>query len=86
MYGGGGIAPLFLTPALDRGVCAQFHSPAALSPGKEPPVPIAQEAGWAQDPVWTPWRREKSLAPAVQSVARRYTDCAIPAPSPIVSF
>jgi hypothetical protein len=25
----------------------------ALSPGKGPPVPIVQEAGWAPEPVWT---------------------------------
>jgi hypothetical protein len=31
---------------------------AALSPGKEPPVAIAQEAGWASEPVWTRWREE----------------------------
>jgi hypothetical protein len=26
---------------------AQFHAPAALPPGQEPPVPIEQDAGWA---------------------------------------
>jgi hypothetical protein len=25
----------------------------ALAPGKGPPVPIVQEAGWAPEPVWT---------------------------------
>jgi hypothetical protein len=25
----------------------------ALAPGKGPPVPIVQEAGWASEPVWT---------------------------------
>jgi hypothetical protein len=25
----------------------------ALHPGKGPPVPIVQEAGWAPEPVWT---------------------------------
>ena len=33
------------------GVGGQHHAPAAL-PGKDP-VPIVQEAGWAQGPVWT---------------------------------
>jgi hypothetical protein len=37
----------FLTSALD-GVSGQ-----RLSPGKRPPVPIVQEAGWAPEPVWT---------------------------------
>jgi hypothetical protein len=54
-------------------VSGQFHARAAL-----PPVPIGQDAGWAPEPVWTLWRREKSLAPAgnraVYPVARRYTD------------
>jgi len=28
---------------------------------KEHPVPTGYWAGWAQEPVWTRWRREKSL-------------------------
>jgi len=28
-------------------VICQLNAPAALPPGKEPPVPIGQEAGWA---------------------------------------
>jgi hypothetical protein len=39
-------------------VSGQLHAPAALSPGKEPPVPIGLEAGWAPDPGWTTWRSE----------------------------
>jgi hypothetical protein len=36
------------------GVSGQRHAPAALlPPGKGPPVPIGQEAGWAPEPVWT---------------------------------
>jgi len=47
-----------------------------FTPGKDP-VPIAQEAGWASDPVWTgaefdPW--------TVQHAASCYTDYAIPDP------
>jgi len=34
-----------------------LHAPAALSTGKEPPVPISQEAEWGPEPVWTRWRR-----------------------------
>jgi hypothetical protein len=37
---------LLLISTLD-GVKYQFLSPAALSPGKEPPEVIKQEAGWA---------------------------------------
>jgi hypothetical protein len=33
------------------GVSGQRHAPAALlPPGKGPPVPIVQEAGWASEP------------------------------------
>jgi hypothetical protein len=28
--------------------------------GKESPVPIGEEAGWAPEPVWTTWGRENS--------------------------
>jgi hypothetical protein len=37
IYKGGGIAPAFLTAEVDVG---ELHSPAALPPGKDPPVPI----------------------------------------------
>jgi hypothetical protein len=33
----------------------------ALAPGKGPPVPIGQEAGWAPEPVWTQEVRRKIL-------------------------
>jgi hypothetical protein len=63
------------------GVSSQRHAPAALlPPGKGPPVPIVQEAGWASEPVWTQTLEEKSFAPAgnrtpfVQPVVRHYTD------------
>jgi hypothetical protein len=36
----------------------------ALPPGKGPPVPTVQEAGWAPEPVWTQRIEEKSFAPA----------------------
>jgi hypothetical protein len=35
-----------------------------LTPGKGPPVPIVQEAGWAPEPVWTQGLEEKSFGPA----------------------
>jgi len=33
----------------------------ALPPGKGPPVPIVQEAGWAPEPVWTQRLEKKSF-------------------------
>jgi hypothetical protein len=39
-------------------VSGQLHVPAPLPPGKEPPVPIGLEAGWAPEPVWTTRGRE----------------------------
>jgi hypothetical protein len=68
-------------------VNGQLHTPADLLPGKEHPVPIGYEAGWASEPVWMQCRREYFLAPRresnfdhpiVQPVASRYTDWAIP--------
>jgi hypothetical protein len=57
----------------------QLHAPAALPPGKEHLVPIGYGAGWAPEPVWTLWWREKFPAPGgtrtpiIQPVAQRYT-------------
>jgi hypothetical protein len=65
-------------------VSSQLHAPAALPPGTELPVPIEYEAGWAPEPVWTRWWREKfpvpagSQTPIVQPVVSRYTDWATP--------
>jgi len=43
------------------GVSGQRHAPATLlPPGKGPPVPIVQEAGWAPEPVWTQRLEKKS--------------------------
>jgi hypothetical protein len=62
----------------------QLHAPAVLPPEIEPSVPTV-DATWALEPVWTRQRREKSLVPAgnrtpaVQPIARRYIDSAIPA-------
>jgi len=33
------------------GVEVQLHATPALTPGKEPPVSIEQEAGWTPEPV-----------------------------------
>jgi hypothetical protein len=69
------------------GVSGQRHASAALyCLGKDPPVPIVQEAGWAPEPVWTQGLEEKFFAsagdqiPIVQSVVRHTTDWATPAP------
>jgi hypothetical protein len=45
-------------------VSGQLHDPAALPPGKDPLVPTGQEAGWAPEPFWTRWFREKFRVPA----------------------
>jgi hypothetical protein len=42
----------------------QLHAPSALPLGKKSLVPIEQESGWAPEPVWTRWWREKVPAPA----------------------
>jgi hypothetical protein len=72
----------FLTSALEGGEWSASGPGRALPPGKEPPVPVVQEAGWALEPVWTQRLEGKSSAsvwdrtPAVQSVVRHYTDWA----------
>jgi hypothetical protein len=75
----------FLPSALDRGEWSASRPGRALAPGKRPPVPIVQEAGWAPEPVWTQRLEEKSFRlcqgsnfqrPVVQPVARHYTDWA----------
>jgi hypothetical protein len=43
----------FLTSALEGGEWSASRPGRALPPGKQPPVPILQEAGWASKPVWT---------------------------------
>jgi hypothetical protein len=54
----------FTTSALDGGEWLASRPGRALPPGKGPPVPIVQEAGWAPEPVWTQRLEEKSSAPA----------------------
>jgi hypothetical protein len=72
----------YLTSELDGGKWSASRPSRALPPGKEPPVPIVQEAGWAPEPVWTQRLEEKSSVsvryrtPVVQSVFRHYTDWA----------
>jgi hypothetical protein len=54
----------FLTSALEGGERSASRPGRALPPGKEPPVPIVQEAGWAPEPVWTQRLEEKSFSPS----------------------
>jgi hypothetical protein len=50
---------VFLTLTL-VGVSGQLRTLAAVLLGKEPLVPIGNEAGWAPELVWMTWRREDS--------------------------
>jgi hypothetical protein len=49
----------FSTSALDGGERSASRPGRALAPGKGPPVPIVQEAGWAPERVWTQRLEEK---------------------------
>jgi hypothetical protein len=69
--------------ALDGGEWSGSRLARALFPGKAPPAPIVQEAGWSPEPVWTQRLQEKSFLlcrgsnldrPFVQPVPRHYTD------------
>jgi hypothetical protein len=54
----------FSTSVLLGGKWLASSSGRDLPPGKGPPVPIVQEAGWAPEPVWEHRLEEKSLASA----------------------
>jgi hypothetical protein len=54
----------FTISALDGGEWSASRPGRALPPGKGPPVPSGQEAGWAPEPVRTQRLEEKSFAPA----------------------
>jgi hypothetical protein len=51
----------YLTSVLDVGEWSVSRPGRALPPGKEPPVPIEQEAEWAPEPVWTQRLEENPL-------------------------
>jgi hypothetical protein len=81
----GGIAPPFLTSALYGGKWSASRTSRSSS-GERAPL-THWIGGWVgPGPAWTLWSRENShvpagnWTPAVQSVARDYTDWAIPAP------
>jgi hypothetical protein len=54
----------FTTSALDGGEWLASRLGRVLPPGKEPPVPIVQQARWASEPVWTQRIEETSFVPA----------------------
>jgi hypothetical protein len=54
----------FMNSALDGGEWSASRPCRALLPWLGLPVPIVQEVGWAQEPVWTQRLEEKSFAPA----------------------
>jgi hypothetical protein len=70
----------YLISALDGDEWSASRPGRALPPGKEPPVPIVQEVGWAPEPVWTQRLEEKcstyvgDRTPVVKSVISHYTD------------
>jgi hypothetical protein len=75
----------FSTSVLDGGEWSASRPGHALAPGKGPPVPNVQEAGWAPEPVWTQRLEETSFRlfrgsnlhrVVVQPEARHYTDWA----------
>jgi hypothetical protein len=74
----GYIAPTSLTSTLNGGEQLASRS-GLLTSGERSPIPTEQEAESEPEPQWTPWGRQKFLAPignsipAVRDVARRYT-------------
>jgi hypothetical protein len=63
MSGSGGIAPPFLTSALDGGEWSASR-PGWCTPREKGAGTHWIGAGWAPEQVWTLWSREKSLVPA----------------------
>jgi len=49
----------------------KLHGPAALTPWKEPPVPLGQKTGWAPEPVWVRWSSEKITSLLLPGIERR---------------
>jgi hypothetical protein len=78
------IALHFLTSALDGDKWSTSRL-GRFTPEKESPVPVRYEAGWDPERAWTLWGREKApitawiRIPAVELVARLYTEWANPA-------
>jgi len=58
--GSGGTVSLIINLSLDE-VSGQPHALALFTPGRSL-TPIEEESGWVSKPVWTLWRRRKSIA------------------------
>jgi hypothetical protein len=73
----------FTTSALDGGEWSSSRPGRVLPLGKEAPVPIVQEAGWAPEPVWTQRLEEKSFSCAGNRtwIARSFS----PSPSTVLT-
>jgi hypothetical protein len=63
----------FFHLALDGGEWSASRPGRALLPGKGPPLPIGQEAGWAPESVWAQRLAEKSSASAGDRTWAPYT-------------
>jgi hypothetical protein len=48
---------VFLASALVGGGLLASR-PGRITPGRESPVPVGQEARWIPEPVWTTWREQ----------------------------
>jgi hypothetical protein len=59
--GSGGIFACILNLSTRRKECP-CSCPRDFNPEKQPPIHIEQEEGWAPEPVWTWWQREKFLS------------------------
>jgi hypothetical protein len=59
---GGGVAPHTHTKSILKDMSCHVHALAVLCLGEQSPVPVRWEAVWESKPVWTWWKREKSLS------------------------
>jgi hypothetical protein len=81
--GRGCIAPTHSRPRHRWGEWSASRPGLALPLGKEPPIPIIQEAGWVPEPVWTQRLEEKSFPLCRGSnLDRRVVQSAARHPSP----
>jgi hypothetical protein len=55
----------FSWPRHELEVSGQLHAPAALPPGKEPPVPIGQEVAWTSEASLDDLEKKWKFLPAI---------------------